>query len=106
MESYGDTDRQVAILEMGWTTDPRPDSPYNWHAVTEEEKAEYMVRAYQYAEENWTPWIGLMSVIYLCNTDWTEQDEQFYWCITHPDYPNTITYPAYEALREMPKNLE
>jgi hypothetical protein len=50
MEEYGDTERQVAILEMGWTTDPRPDSPYNWHAVTEEEKADYLVRAFAYAE--------------------------------------------------------
>lgn len=105
MVENGDDERQVAILEMGWTTDPRPESPYNWHAVTEEEKAEYLVRAYAYAEENWTPWIGLMSLIYLCNTDWTDADEQFYWCITHPDYPNTITYPAYEAVKGMPKNF-
>jgi hypothetical protein len=106
MVENGDEGRQVAILEMGWTTDPRPDSPYNWHAVTEEQKAEYLTRAFAYAEENWTPWIGLMSVIYLCNTDWTDQDEQFYWCVTHPDYPNTITYPAYEALKNMEKNFE
>jgi polysaccharide biosynthesis protein PslG len=106
MVENGDEGRQVAILEMGWTTDPRPDSPYNWHAVTEEQKAGYLVRAYEYAEANWTPWIGLMSLIYLCNTDWTDADEQFYWCITHPDYPNTITYPAYESLKVMPKNFE
>ncbi|MGB0385827.1 MAG: hypothetical protein ACPGWR_13485 [Ardenticatenaceae bacterium] len=105
MEKNGDSERQIAILEMGWTTDPRPESPYNWHAVTEEEKADYLVRAFAYAEENWNPWIGLMTVIYLCNTDWSDADEQFYWCITHPDYPNTITYPAYEALKAMPKKL-
>lgn len=106
MVENGDEGRQVAILEMGWTTDPRPDSPYNWHAVTEEQKAGYLVRAFEYAEANWTPWIGLMSVIYLCNTDWSDADEQFYWCITHPDYPNTITYPAYESLKVMPKDFE
>lgn len=106
MERNGDTERQIAILEMGWTTDPRPDSPYNWHAVTEQEKADYLTRAFAYAEENWTPWIGLMSVIYLCNTDWTPDDEQFYWCLTNPDYPNTITYESYEALKAMPKNFD
>lgn len=106
MERNGDTERQIAILEMGWTTDPRPDSPYNWHAVTEQEKADYLARAFAYAEENWTPWIGLMSVIYLCNTDWTPDDEQFYWCLTNPDYPNTITYESYEALKAMPKNFD
>ncbi len=104
MVEHGDSERQAAILEMGWTTDPRPESPYNWHAVTEEEKADYLVRAFQYAEENWSPWIGLMNVIYLCNYDWTPADEQYYWCITHPDYPNTITYPAYDALKAMPKD--
>ncbi|MGH7961103.1 MAG: hypothetical protein ACRERD_04660, partial [Candidatus Binatia bacterium] len=106
MEEYGDTGRQVAILEMGWTTDPRPESPYNWHAVSEEEKGEYLVRAFAYAEENWSPWIGLMTVIYLCNHDWTEANEQYYWCITHPSYPNTVTYDAYNFLQSMPKNFD
>jgi polysaccharide biosynthesis protein PslG len=106
MEEYGDTERQMAILEMGWTTDPRPESPYNWHAVTAEEQADYLVRAFQYAEENWSPWIGLMSVIYICNYDWTEADEQYYWCITEPTYPDTLTRPAYDALRDMPKNSQ
>ncbi len=104
MEFYRDTERQMAILEMGWTTDPREDSPYNWHAVTEEEKADYLVRAFAYAEENWSPWIGLMTVIYLCNYDWTEADEQYYWCITGPEYPETVTYPAYDLLSAMPKD--
>ena len=103
MEKYGDTERQVAILEMGWTTDPRPDSPYYWHAVTEEQQAEYLVRAYKFAKENWSPWIGLMSLIYICNPDWTENDEQYYWCITYPTYPNTVVRPAYNALKEMEK---
>ena len=33
MESYGDKDKRVAILEFGWTTDDRPDSPYYWHGA-------------------------------------------------------------------------
>ena len=33
MESYGDKDKRVAILEFGWTTDNRPDSPYYWHGA-------------------------------------------------------------------------
>lgn len=103
MEKYGDTERQMAILEMGWTTDPRPDSPYHWHAVTGTQQAEYLVRAYQYAREHWSPWIGLMSLIYVCNVDWTENDEQYYWCVTEPIYPQTITRPAYDALQAMPK---
>ncbi len=104
MEEYGDGNRRVAILEMGWTTDPRPDSPYNWHAVTPEQQADYLVRAYQFAKENWRPWIGVMSLIYVCNYDWTPEDEQYYWCITEPTYPETVVRPAYEALKAMPKD--
>jgi hypothetical protein len=103
MVRYGDADKQVAILEFGWTSDPRPDSPYNWHAVSEEVKADYLVRAYRYAEENWSPWIGLMSLIYISDPDWTENHEQYWWAITYPGWPEFKPRPAYEALKAMPK---
>jgi len=100
MIKYGDQDKQIAILEFGWTSDPRPDSPYHWHAVTEEQKADYLVRAYQFAKKNWSPWIGVMSLIYIANPDWTTQDEQYYWAITEP---NGKPRQAYNALKAMPK---
>jgi polysaccharide biosynthesis protein PslG len=102
MEAYGDAQKQVAILEMGWTTDPRPDSPYHWHAVTEAQQADYLVRAYRYAAEHW-PWVGLMCAVYIANHDWTEADEEYWWSITYPDFPATRVRPAYEALKAMPK---
>jgi len=103
MVEYGDAHKQVALLEFGWTSDPRPDSPYHWHAVSEETKAEYLVGAYQYAKEHWAPWIGLMSLIYMCDHDWTEDDEQYWWAITYPGYPELRPRPAYLALKAMPK---
>jgi hypothetical protein len=102
MVANGDVEKQVAILEMGWTTDPRPDSPYHWHSVTEAQQADYLVRAYQYALENW-PWVGLMCTAYIAKYDWTEADEQYWWAITYPDYPQTKVRPAYKALKAMPK---
>ena len=69
MEDNGDQGKQVGIMEMGWTSDPRPNSPYQWHAVTEDEKAEYLVRALQFAKQNWNPWIGLMTIIYIDGLD-------------------------------------
>jgi hypothetical protein len=103
MVQNGDASKQVAVLEVGWTSDPRPESPYYWHAVTEEEKADYLVRAYQYASENWRPWIGLMSLIYIADIEWTPDNEQYWWAITKPGYPTPQLRPAYWRLKEMPK---
>ena len=102
MVKYGDADKQVYILEMGWTSDPVHPA-YSWHAVTEQEKADYLVRAYQYAKAHWAPWIGLMSLIYIADPFWTENDEQYWWAITTPSYPNLNPRPAYNALKAMPK---
>ena len=103
MVKYGDAAKQIAILEFGWTSDPRPDSPYNWHAVTEQQKADYLVRAYKYAREHWSPWIGMMILIYVADPDWTENDEQYWWAITNPSWPVFRPRPAYQALKAMPK---
>jgi len=101
MVEYGEEDTQVAILEFGWTSDPRDDSPYHWHAVDEFTKADYLVRAYQYATANWSPWIGLMSLIYIGNPDWTASNEEWYWSITNPDVGSPRA--AYVRLAEMEK---
>ncbi len=102
MARYGDEDKQIAVLEMGWTTDPVHPG-YAWFAVTEEEQADYLVRAFRYAKENWSPWIGLMTVISIADPRWTEDDEQYWWAITDPDWPETHVRLAYEALRDMEK---
>ena len=102
MVENGDGDKQIALLEFGWTSDPiHPE--YSWFGVTEEEKGDYLVRAYEYAKENWAPWIGLMSLIYVADPDWTEDDEQYWWAITYPDYPEMKWRQAYVAVKNMPK---
>ena len=84
---------------MGWTSDTvHPD--YAWHAVDEATKADYLVRAYRYAVANWSPWMTIMSAIYVCNPDWTEADEQWWWCITNPD---GTPRAAFNLLKAMPK---
>ena len=100
MVENGDEAKQVAVLEFGWTSDNRPNSPYAWHAVSENEKADYIVRAFQYAKKNWSPWISIMSVIYIPDPSWTKNDEEYYWSITNPD--GTVR-PAYTAIKNMPK---
>ena len=84
MLQHDDAARQMAILEFGWTIDPvNPD--YRWHAVTEEQQAQYIVDAYAYAAEHWRPWVGLMTLVYLPKQIWTENDEQYWWAITTPE---------------------
>jgi hypothetical protein len=103
MLDHGDAGKRVVVLEFGWTIDPRPNSPYAWHAVTEEQQADYFVRAYQYAKQNWQPWIATMSLIYMPNVDWTENDEQYWWSIAVPNYPQFLPRKAYRDLAPMPK---
>lgn len=101
MLEYGDGQKQVAILEMGWTLDPvHPE--YRWFAVTEQQQAEYLLGAYWWARLNWQPWIGLMTTIYIPDPYWTPEDEEYWWSITLPDYPDTKTRPAYDALSTLP----
>lgn len=105
MVAYGDGDKQIAITEMGYTIDPRPDSPYHWHAVTEAQRADYLPRMYQYAKAHWSPWIGPMIAIYIVDESWTENDEQYWWAITRPVFPGDppVLLPSYEALKKMEK---
>jgi hypothetical protein len=103
MVDHGDSNKQVVVLEFGWTMDERPDSPYAWHRVTEEEQADYFVRAYRYARENWQPWIGVMSLIYMPSVEWTEADEQYWWSIALPNYPQFYPRKAYRDLAVMEK---
>ena len=104
MVRNGDTDKQVVLLEFGWTIDPRPNSPYAWHAVTPEQQDQYFQRAYAWAKEHWRPWIGVMSLIYIANPQWTLDDEQTYWSIVYPTYPEFTPAPAYFGLKTMPKD--
>ncbi len=81
---HDDAARQMAILEFGWTTDTE-NQDYAWHAVSEEAQAEYIVAAYEYVHENWRPWVGLMSLIYLPDPTWTTADEESWWALVSPD---------------------
>ena len=103
MVNNNDADKRIAIMEFGWTTDDRPNSPYNWFHVSEQTQGDYIVRAYQYAKENWQPWIGVMSLIYMPDADWTSDDEQWYWSIVVPRWPDAWPRPAYHMIKAMPK---
>jgi hypothetical protein len=100
MVKSGDAAKQVAIMEMGWTTDNRANSPYAWFAVSAEQQGDYLVKAIQYARQNWSQWVGPMVVLYIPDPEWTPNDEQYYWAITNPD---GTARPAYNAIKAMPR---
>lgn len=97
MLAYDDAARQMAILEFGYTTDTQ-NSDYAWFAVSEDLQAQYIIEAYEYAAENWRPWVGLMSLIYMPNPDWTEADEEWWWAI---GTPNGGLRPVFFSLAQM-----
>ena len=107
MQANGDSDKRIAILEFGWTSDPvNPD--YYWHGagagIDEFVKADYLRRAYAYAAEHWQPWIGLMSVLTMPNLDWLNDgdpfdEEQYWWAILEPSQIDELRLrPAYVEL--------
>ena len=90
----------MAIMEFGYTTDAvNPD--YSWFAVSEAEQADFLLRAYDYAVDNWRPWIGLMTLIYLPDRSWPPEDEQYWWSIVAPD--TGLPRPAFIDVANMRK---
>ena len=103
MVAYGDGDKQVAVTELGWTSDSIHND-YSWYAVDEQTRADYLVRAFQYARANWQPWIGLLNMVYIADPEWTPDNEQYWWAITRPTAAGdpAVLLPAYDALKAMP----
>jgi hypothetical protein len=94
----GDGAKQAWVLEFGWTTDTiHPDRAF--YAVTPEQQADYIVRAYQYARTNWTPWIGPMFVWNMPDPTWTQDNEQWWWSIIETDGAPRPAYTAIQTAR-------
>lgn len=106
MVRNGDEGKRVVLLEFGWTFDP-VNPAYKWHGadagIDQMVQADYLKRAYIYAEQNWQPWIALMSLLTMPNIDWNEDgnpqdEEQYWWAILEPDYPDLRFRAAYIVL--------
>jgi polysaccharide biosynthesis protein PslG len=80
----GDGSRQIWLLEFGWTAD-QVHPNYSWFAVTEDKKAANIVRAFQYAKQHWTPWVGVMTLWTLSDPNWTPDREEYWWAIDNPN---------------------
>ncbi len=96
MVDNGDADKQIWLLEFGWTTD-QINPAYAWHAVTPEEHAQYIVDAYTWAHRNWAPWIGVMALWTLPDPRWAPTREELWWAVVDV---NGIDRPAMRRLAE------
>lgn len=101
MVENDDAARQMAILEMGYTTDPRPESPNHWFAVNKTDQGTYLAEAYEYAAVHWRPWVGLIVTIYFGDPTWTPDNEQYWWSVTDPQMIEI--WNGFRALALMPK---
>jgi hypothetical protein len=98
-EKYGDGGKQVWLLEFGWTTD-QVNPSYSWYAVTPQQQADYIVRAFQFARSSWTPWIGVMFLWTMADSAWTPSNEQYWWSITDPDGTPRAALTAFQNARQ------
>ena len=72
MEDYGLGNKPIWATEFGWLRDPSEDgmgwcwdhpdfAGAKWYALPEVTQADYLTRAFRYADDNW-PWVGAMFV--------------------------------------------
>ena len=109
MVEYGDSATPMWATEVGWLHTSSYDmGPYfEWQKVSAQQQADYLVRAFQFAEANW-PWMGPMFVF-------NHDHSTAMWC-GGPCYPPTSSVhwfsvlnpdrtprPAYTALASMSK---
>jgi hypothetical protein len=103
---YGLGDMKMWVTEFGWAT--RNNTPgYEFgNAISFEKQAEWIVRAYQIARNEWSPW---MDGMFLWNLNfavpWTQLEgnplhEQASFGVLNGDWSPR---PAYTALQGMPK---
>ena len=102
MVANGDADKQIWLMEFGWTTEKRnPD--YSWYATDEKTQGDLIVNAFKFARNNWAPWIGVMTLWTLADPWWDPAREQTSWAITKPDGTNR---PAYDRVLRARKSGE
>src|SRR5215217_4888899 len=99
MVKNGDSNKQIWLLEFGWTTD-KVHPEYSWFAVTPESHAQYLVDAYLWAKNNWAPWIGVMTLWNMADPNWGPDREELWWSVTNPDGSPRPAYTKLEQARK------
>lgn len=100
LEQHGLGHKPIWATEFSWLRDPSADGPipewchripeyednFGWMDVPEVQQANYITRAFRYADENW-PWMGAM---FVWNLDWYDYgwpcDPARYFSVLKVDY--------------------
>ena len=121
MLDYELGDKPMWATEFGWIRDPDADADghggdwgwcklvpefndyFGWMLVSELQQADYLSRAFAYADAHW-PWMGPM---FVWNLDWNDQgwtcsDIRFFSLL----YVSGEPAPAYEAMAAMEKRVQ
>jgi len=99
MVRNGDGDKPIWAGEVGWNALPEafPGTAV-YGRVSEELQAQYAVRAYKRAQEEW-PWMGVICYWFFKRADDREKDQPFYYFrLAEPDF---TPHPVYWALKEL-----
>jgi hypothetical protein len=101
MVANGEGHKQIWLTEFGWSSSPVTAPGQEFAAyVSEQQQAEYIVRAFEIAKQEW-PWMGIM---FLWNLQFSTlidpNDHKVYWSVLNPDWSHR---PAYDAIKAMPK---
>ena len=82
-EQNGDAAKPVWLMEFGWDSDTiHPDRA--WYAVSEDQKAQNILTAMQYARANW-PWMGVMTLWAMPDPTWGPDREEYWWGVSNSD---------------------
>ena len=100
MERFGDANKAIWLNEFGWNAAP-PDFPPEkliWKRVSEEQQAEYSLRAIEMARSRW-PWIGVFSFWYFRQVGDIPADRaDYYFRIVDVDFtPRRLYYAIKDA---------
>lgn len=118
LEDDGEGDTPIWATEFNWLRDPSEDGPipgwchripefensFGWMDVSAQSQADYLTRAFQYADENW-PW---MHGMFVWNLDWHNYnwlcEPSRYFSVRRDNGTDLgATTPAYDALAAMEK---
>jgi hypothetical protein len=109
LEQHGLGHKPVWATEFSWLRDPGEDGRtpdwchrrdeyednFGWMDVSEVQQADYITRAFEYADERW-PWMGAM---FVWNLDWYDYgwlcDPARYFSVLRVDYTDHDAYDLY-----------